>query len=206
MANPRIAACLCVVAMMMGSIAGCASITDEVRESMTRSHQTSLQRPPGAVIVDRPSCTTVDVVAAVFGGTGGLSPAPQGIGPAEGTIPASFDPLAVVVCSGASLGRPGMKPITLVLNESRYAGDLTSLLAVLDRPSAQYDLSVPGPCQNRLSHRAPVIWLTDDLGRAARVAQPLDTCGYAEPEVVEEVSKLTTEHSIDRVYVLAPQQ
>lgn len=147
-----------------------------------------------------PDCLADDVVASMS-----LLPHDTGRpGPAPGTVPPDFEPVAVVECrapftemlqepapptlvprvddldAGESapdgLGVAGEPDVVqrLTVEEVRLTGDLDPLLAALDRDSAPPS---KGACMAMMEMK-PVIFLVDDAGRAVWPQWPIDGCGF----------------------------
>ncbi|WP_250444805.1 hypothetical protein [Actinotalea sp. C106] len=128
--------------------------------------------PPSAEIGATADCLADDVVHTLLGRVPDGPPRPA---PEPGTVPEDFVPVHVVECS---LGPGEVRVLepetsTIRVQEITRGGDLTSLLAALDRPSREAD---PGQACPAVAILVPELYLVDRDGRAVRPVWPRDGC------------------------------
>jgi hypothetical protein len=134
---------------------------------------------PDATVQDTATCPPPD--------DGSGTPSPGAALPRDGRVPDDFVAVAAVLC-------PVMATVTddegvwSAVEQVRYEGDLTALLAALaepdDRPPANLACTAEGQI-------VPPLWLVDADGHAVLVHWPLDVCSKTKGGVNAALQNLT---------------
>ncbi|MFC8730874.1 hypothetical protein ACFT5B_00250 [Luteimicrobium sp. NPDC057192] len=155
--------------------------------------------------VERPTLTPVPDAVAQHGVTCPLPDNGSGVPtpalPEPGRVPDGFVPVAAVEC-------PVMPSVTdaegvwSAVEQVRYTGDLTVLLAALAEPDDRP--RVNQACAAMLVI-APPLWLVDATGRAVLVRRPVDVCHEPQGGVDAALRQLTVEsRKTTKVALLTP--
>lgn len=168
-------------------------------------HERPPKRPDAAQVAAEVTCLDPGMFPGHF-----PPPAPQAFTPPEpGTVPESFDPVAVVTCGGGSsrtyFGTDERQPAgtAVVVEEMRREGELGELLTALSEPSEPRGWWIEawfGKTRRRPSDHCipgttcPLLWLVDREGRAIRPSIPVDRSG---------ADKVDARHAVERLPVVS---
>jgi hypothetical protein len=162
-----------MLALALGAVllAGCSHLPAALDPRVTNV--------PDAAVQDEAICPPPD--------NGSGTPSPGTALPRDGRVPDGFVAVAAVEC-------PVMATVTddegvwSAVEQVRYEGDLTALLAVLAEPD---DRPAANQACDAMLVIAPPLWLVDADGRAVLVHHPVDVCGKPKGGVDAALQKLT---------------
>jgi len=132
---------------------------------------------PDAVVQDGVTCPLPE------NGTGTPTPTL----PEAGRVPDGFTAVAAVECP-VNATVTDADGLWSVVEEVRYSGDLTRLLAALSEPD---DALPPNVACAAYAELVPPLWLVDARGRAILAHWPLDECSHTKAGVAGALHDLT---------------